>query len=115
MKKRYTQKEIFDYLTENPYGFRVHVGDLDDLNNQDYIFFDYLNEKIIAADNDADYVDFVEISIASTDFDRVRLCARYVHDFIVMPFSYSKAEEHEYYLAQGRTGILIGVSPGESI
>lgn len=108
MKKRYTQKEIFDYLKANPYGFRVHVGDLDDLNNQDYIFFDYLNETVIAADNDADYVDYVEISIVSTDYDLVRLCAKYVKRFILMPFTYSKAEEHEYYLAQGRAGILIG-------
>lgn len=107
MKKRFTQKEIYDYLVANPYGFNVHVGDLDDLNNQDYIFFDYVNEVLIASDNDADYVDYIEISIASTDYDKIRQVVKYVHDILIIQFTYSKAEEHEYYLAQGRTGVFI--------
>ena len=106
-KRRFTQKEIFDYLVDNPYGFQVHIGDLDDLNNQDYIFFDYVSEKIIPSDNDADYVENVEISIVSTDYDKIREVVKYVHDILVIQFSYSKAEENEYYLAQGRAGILI--------
>lgn len=107
MKKRFTQKEIFEYLKENPYGFKVHVGDLDDLKNQDYIFFDYLNETIIAADNNADYVENVEISIASTDYEKIRQVVKYVHNLLVIQFTYSKAEEHEYYLAQGQVGVFI--------
>lgn len=107
MKKMFTQKEIYDYLLANPYGFKVHTGDLDDLNNQDYIFFDYLNERLIPADNNAEYITFIQISIASKDYDTIRKVVRYVKKMFVMEFSYSNAEEHEYFLAQGRTGLFI--------
>lgn len=107
MRKKFTQAEIKEYLEANPYGFNFHVGDLADLENKDYIFFDYLEERPISADNTSQYVTSVEISIVSKDYDNTRLVAKYVQGLFNIAFSYSNYEEHEYYLAQGDTEIFI--------
>lgn len=107
MKKRFTQTEIKEYMEANPYGFLFHIGDLASLNNQDYIFFAYASERLISADNKADYVSSVEVSIASTDYDKVRAVARYVQGLFNIGFTYSNSDEHEYYLAQGETEVFI--------
>lgn len=44
MKRSYTQKEIYTYLKNNPLHVPVHIGDLEDMEGQDYIFLDVLND-----------------------------------------------------------------------
>ncbi len=108
MKKSFTQKEIWDYLNDNPLGVKVHVGDLDDMNNQDYIFFDYLTDTPISADDG--YTDSkieVQFSVLTKDFEDRKTLVKYIKDMFVCNVSLDHSDEHEYYAAYMRTFLLI--------
>lgn len=108
MKKSFTQKEIWDYLVDNPLGVKVHVGDLDDMNNQDYIFFDYLTDNPISADDG--YTDSkigVQFSVLTKDFEDRKILVNYIKDMFVCTVSFDHSEEHEYYAAFMRCDLLI--------
>lgn len=108
MKKMFTQKEIFDFLNGNPLNAKVHVGDLEDLNNQDYIFFDYLTDTPISADNQyAGEMNEVQFTVCVKNYQDRRTLVEYIKTMFQCSVSYENAEEHEYYLARMRTGILI--------
>lgn len=108
MKKMFTQKEIWDFLNENPFSIQVHVGDLEDLNGQDYIFFDYLTDNPISADNEySSEVNEVQFTVCVKDYQTRRNVVQYIKQMFQCTVSYEHAEEHEYYLARMRTGIII--------
>ena len=108
MKKTFTQKEIWDYLTSNPLNVAVHVGDLEDMNNQDYIFFDYLTDNPISADNGyTDSLINVQFSVVTKDFEARKTLVKYIKDKFVCTVSFDHSEEHEYYIAYMRTTLLI--------
>lgn len=107
MKRSYTQKEIYDYLKANPLGTQVHIGDLEDMEGQDYIFLDYLEDVPMLRDNSADYQSIIQISVLTKDFDDRKTLVDYIRqEFLINP-AYSKSDEFEYYQAQFTTGVFI--------
>lgn len=95
--KVYSQKEIFDFLKANPYDVKVHVGDLEDMNNQDYIFLAYLYDNPIGYDNQAAYKSTIQIDVATRDLDMCRSLVKYIRGEFVASVSYTHSQEHEYY------------------
>ena len=112
MNKTFTQKEIWDYLCDNPLGVTVHIGDLEDMNNQDYIFFDYLTDNPINADDGyTDSLIGVQFSVVTKGFDSRRELVDYIKQQFVCNISFDHDSEHEYYVAYMRTTILLRREP----
>lgn len=108
MKKAFTQKEIWDYLCANPLNVSVHIGDLEDMNNQDYIFFDYLTDSPIPADNGyTDSVTGVQFSVVTKDYENRMALVNYIKQQFVCSISFDHDSEHEYYVAYMRCNLLI--------
>lgn len=105
--RTYTQKEIYDYLKANPLGTNVHIGDLEDMNGQDYIFLDYLNDIPMLSDDTADYQSRIQISVLTNDFENRKVLVDYIkQEFLIAP-EYSRSDESHYYMAQFTTGVFI--------
>lgn len=108
MGRAFTQAEIYNYLCDNPYDINVHIGDLEDMQGNDYVFFDYLTENIIGADNKSvAYRVNVQFTIAVKDFTKIKPMVDYIKDMFVVTVNYEKSEEHEYYLARCETWVFI--------
>jgi len=108
MKRRWTQKEIWDYLNQNPLKVTVHIGDLDDMKNLDYIFFDYLTDEPISADDGySDSLYEVQFTVCTKDFENRKTLVKYIKDMFLCTVSYDHSEEHEYYVAFMRTNVFI--------
>ena len=107
MRRSFTQKEIYDYLKANPLGTEVHVGDLEDMDGQDYIFLDYMNEEPMLRDNEADYQMIIQISVLTKDFEDRKTLVNYIKQKFLIAPEYSRSEESEYYQAQFTTGVFI--------
>lgn len=107
MRRSFTQKEIYDYLKANPLGTEVHVGDLEDMDGQDYIFLDYLNEEPMLRDNEADYQMIIQISVLTKDFEDRKVLVNYIKQKFLIAPEYSRSDESEYYQAQFTTGVFI--------
>lgn len=105
--RSWTQKELYDFLKANPLHTEVHVGDLEDMNGQDYIFLDYVNDVPMLRDNHADYQTIIQISILTKDFENRKILTSYVRDEFLTAPDYSFDDEHEYYQAQMTTGVFI--------
>lgn len=113
MKRSYTQKEIFDYLVANPTQTAVHIGDLEDMDGEDYIFLDFLNDVAMLRDNNADYQTMIQISVTTKDFEKRKTLTKYIKDEFLSAPSFSKSTEGEYYIAQFTIGVIL--SPEENI
>ena len=107
MRRSFTQKEIYDYLKANPLGTQVHVGDLEDMEGQDYIFLDYMNEEPMLRDNEADYQMIIQISVLTKDFEDRKTLVNYIKQKFLIAPEYSRSDESEYYQAQFTTGVFI--------
>jgi hypothetical protein len=108
----YTQKEIYDYLSNNPLGVTVEIGDVGNLNSADYIFLDYTSDEIIGSDNDGTYQTFIQVTVATRDFDDRTTLVKYVKDYFkVMSIDYEKSFEFEYYMARMNKAILLKDEP----
>lgn len=107
MRRSFTQKEIYDYLKANPLGTQVHIGDLEDMDGQDYIFLDYMNEEPMLRDNEADYQMFIQISVLTKDFEDRKVLVNYIKQKFLIAPEYSRSDESEYYQAQFSTGVFI--------
>lgn len=107
MRRTYTQKEIYEYLKANPLGTQVHIGDLEDMNGQDYIFLDYLNDVPMLRDNEADYQSIIQISVLTKNFENRKTLVNYIKQKFLISPQYSKSDEFEYYQAQFTTGVFI--------
>lgn len=105
--RSYTQKEIYDYLKANPLNVKVHIGDLEDMNGNDYIFFDVLNELTFNRDNDADYQTIIQISVCSQNYEDRKSLVKYIQKQFMSAPTYSKSNEAEYYVAQFTFGVLL--------
>lgn len=107
MRRTFTQKEIYQYLKANPLHTKVHVGDLEDMNGEDYIFLDYNSEIPMLRDNEADYQSIIQISVLTKDFEDRKTLVKYIKDkFLIAPV-YSRSDESHYYMAQFTTGVFI--------
>lgn len=107
MKRSFTQKEIYDYLCDNPLGTKVHIGDLEDMNGQDYIFLDYLSETPMLRDNEADYQTIIQISVLTNDYEDRKILVKYIKKKFLIAPEYSTSDERHYYQAQFTTGVFI--------
>ena len=107
MRRSFTQKEIYDFLKANPLGTQVHVGDLEDMDGQDYIFLDYMNEEPMLRDNEADYQMIIQISVLTKDFEDRKTLVNYIKQKFLIAPEYSRSDESEYYQAQFTTGVFI--------
>ena len=108
MRRNFTQKEIYEYLKANPLGTQVHIGDLEDMQGQDYIFLDYLNDIAILSDDTADYQTIIQISVLTKDFEDRKILVNYIKkQFLSSTPTYSRSDEYEYYQAQFTTGIFL--------
>lgn len=105
--RTYTQKEIYDFLKANPLNVNVHIGDLEDMNGKDYIFFDVLNDIAIGSDDTADYQTVIQISVLTKDYENRKTLVKYIKsEFLSAPI-YSRSDEYEYYQAQFTTGVFL--------
>ena len=107
MIRSFTQKEIYDYLVANPLKVAVHMGDLEDMEGQDYIFLDYMSEVPTLRDNDADYQSIIQISVLTKDYEDRKTLVKYIKEKFLSAPSYSKSDEFEYYQAQFTIGVFI--------
>lgn len=107
MRRTYTQKEVFDYLSANPLGTAVHFGNLEDMDGKDYIFVDYYNDVPMLRDNEADYQNVIQISVLTKDYENRKTLTQYIKDKFLISPTYSFSDEHEYYMAQFTTGLFI--------
>lgn len=107
MKRSFTQKEIYEFLQANPLGVAVHIGDLEDMQGRDYIFFDYFEEVPMLRDNEADYQSVVQISVLTKDYENRKALVDYIKTKFLITPSYSHDEDFDYYQAQFTTGVFI--------
>lgn len=107
MKRSYTQKEIYDYLDANPVNTKVHIGDLEDMNGEDYIFLDFLNDVAMLRDNNADYQTMIQISVTTKDYEKRKTLVQYIKNEFLSAPSFSKSQESEYYVAQFTIGVIL--------
>ena len=107
MTKMITQKEIYEFLKANPYGIAVHIGDLEDMQGNDYIFLDYLNEEPILRDNTACYQCIIQISVLTKDFEKRKTLVKYIQQKFLSAPTYSRYDESQYYQAQFTFGVIV--------
>ena len=107
MSRTYTQKELFDYLKNNSYGIKVHIGDLDNMNGEDYIFLNYLSETNIPFDDDGCYKTTIQIDIYVKDFVKRKPLVDYVKGLSQFDIDYSSSNEGNYFVANMTTDIFI--------
>lgn len=107
MKRTYTQKEIYDYLKANPLNVAVHIGDLEDTNGKDYIFFDLVEEIAELRDDRADYQSMIQISVLTKSYEDRKTLVNYIKNEFLSAPTYSKSDEYEYYQAQFNIGVFL--------
>lgn len=107
MNRVWTQTEIYNYLLGNPIRAKVHTGSLEDMNNEDYIFFDILSERVLGYDNKGSYIATIQFTVATKDFDNRKLLVKYIKDEFVCDIDYEKVEEAEYYAARCVTSLFM--------
>lgn len=103
----YTQKDIYDYLCENPLNAHVAVGDVKSMNGEDYILLDYQNDAIIPSDNSGVYQTYLQITVATTDFEKRKTLTDYIKKYFSVSVTYEKSIEFEYYVARCSCGVLL--------
>lgn len=103
----YSQRGIYDTLRGNPLGIDVCIGDLEDMNGKDYIFLDYENEDLIPSDDHGVYRTSIQVTVASRNFDRLKITTNYLKSIYNFSVDYEKSSDFEYYLARCTTTILI--------
>lgn len=103
----YSQKDIYDYLCANPLAIDVSVGDVKNLNGGDYIFLDYTNDELIGYDDRGDYQSYIQITIATRDFEDRKTLVKYVKQLLNVSVMYEKAMDFEYFVARCTCGVLM--------
>lgn len=103
----YSQKDIYDYLCLNPLGVTVKVGDVSSLNGEDYLFLSYTNDELISYDNEATYQTYIQITVATRDFENRKKLVNYIKDYLTVTVSYEKAIDFEYWVARCVCGVLM--------
>lgn len=107
MTKHTSQKEMYEYLLANPLNVAVHIGDLDDMQGNDYIFLDFVNDEAILRDNDAYYQTIVQISVLTRNYEDRKTLTKYIQNKYLSAPTYSRYDESQYYQAQFTFGVLL--------
>lgn len=103
----YTQKEIYDYLCDNPTKAHVAVGDVKAMNGEDYILLDYQSESVIPSDNKGVYQTYLQITVATKNFEDRKLLTDYIKDYFNVSVTYEKSIEFEYFVSRCSCGVLM--------
>lgn len=103
----YSQKQIYDYLCMNPLNVNVAVGDVDDLNGRDYLFLSFTNENLIGYDNGGTYQTYLQITVATRDFEDRKTLVKYIKNYLNVTVTYEKATDFEYFVARCVCGVLM--------
>lgn len=103
----YKQREIYEYLVANPLGVNVSVGDVKLLNGADYLLLDYTNDDLIGYDDKGYHRSFIQITVATKDFENRKTLVNYVKDYLNVSVSYDKDIDFEYFLARCTCAILM--------
>lgn len=103
----YSQKRIFDYLAANPLGVDVRVGDVDNLNGKDYLFYNILYDTLIGSDNRGVYKTRINITVATRDFANRKTLTDYLKEFLNLSVTYGVSEGFEYYTAVCECDVLL--------
>lgn len=107
MSKVFSQREIVDYLSDNPLNIPVHVGDLDNMNGENYIFLDYLGEQLIPFDNGGCYKTNIQISIYTKRFKNRKTLTDYVKGLTQFSIVYQGSDEGNYFVAIMQSEVFI--------
>lgn len=111
MIRTYTQKEIYDYLCANPLNVAVHIGNLEDMNGEDYIFLDFFQEVPTLRDNNAYYQTILQVSVLTRDFEDMKTLTKYIQDKFLTAPTYSRNDTFEYYQSQMNIGVFLVPEP----
>lgn len=103
----HTQKELYDYLVANPLGTHVAVGDVKAMNGEDYIILDYQSDELIPADNRGAYQSYLQITVATKNFDDRKILTNYIKNLLNVNVTYEKSIEFEYFVARCNCGVLL--------
>ena len=85
----------------------MSVGDVNELNGKDYIFLDYTDEELIGSDNRGEYQMYLQITVATRDFDSRKALVEYVKNLLNVTITYEKDFDFEYYIARCTCGVLM--------
>lgn len=107
MKKNFTQNEIYSLLLTNPLGTAVHIGDLADLEGNDYLFFDCLSDDLISSDNTGCYLTNVQFTVCCKSYDDRKALVDFLKTHFSGTVTYEHSTRDDYYLARLKTGLFI--------
>lgn len=105
--RSFTQKEIFDYLEDNPLGLEVRMGAIPDMEGKDYIVLDYLLDLPTLHDNTATYQKQMQITVLTKDYEKRKSLINYIQSKFLTSATYSMSSESDYYIAQFQIGVFI--------
>lgn len=103
----YTQKELFDYLSDNPLHIPVHMGAIEDMEGKDYIVLDYLNQIAMTRDNTADYQQVMQITCLTRSYEDRKTLVSYIQDQFLTTITFMLSAESDYYIAQCTIGVFV--------
>lgn len=83
MKRKYTQKELYDLLCSNPLNKKVYINEADPPDGEDYIFLDYLGNPPIPMDNGAFYLKTIQIQVYMDDIDEMNRILLFLQMYFV--------------------------------
>ena len=78
------------------------------MNNNDYIFFDRLNDIGLYANNKGMYQSRIQFTIATKDYDDRDTLVDYLHTKLNIDFDYYTTDGREYFVAQGTSALFMG-------
>ncbi|MFV0551757.1 MAG: hypothetical protein ACK5L6_07540 [Anaerorhabdus sp.] len=93
----YTQQSLYEVLEKNPLRTEVYIGE-GSLENKDYIFLDYVEEKEIPSDTPT-YKTKIIINIYTKDIDDRKKLVDYMKPILKGSFIYTRDKEHSYFVA----------------
>lgn len=105
--RTYTQKEIYEILSDNPLGLEVKMGAVEDLEGQDYIILDYLNDLPVLHDDTACYQKQMQITTLTKDYEDRKTLIDYIQSNFLTPANYMMSDQSDYYIAQFTIGVFI--------
>lgn len=105
--RTYTQKEIYEYLADNPLNIEVRMGAVEDMLGQDYIILEYLNDIPTLHDNTAIYQKQMQITCLTRDYEDRKTLINYVQAKFLTSANYTMSDQSDYYIAQFTIGVFI--------
>lgn len=103
--QRISQKDLFEFLEDNPLECDVFIGESDVKDSKQYIFVDNPIDTPVVFDNKALYLNTVLISVYTSDFDERNELLKYLQTRFIG--SVTKTHEENYYKAVFEVSIIV--------